>query len=405
MIQILIVDDNADKATRIRQVLLAIPDISDSNIHLASDLISAKRELQRTQFDLLILDIQIPNRFDQTPLVNGGINFLRELELSQNLYLPSHIIGITAYEECLIDAKEPFARRLWAVVKYELSSSEWTTQLQSKARYLVALKKTQQKPSSYNFDVAILCALHKVELESVLNLGWEWEETESPGDPTIYYLGKTKQKGKVINVVAAAAPQMGMAAASVLTTKIIFQFRPRYVAMVGIAAGVRDKVGFGDILVVDQSWDYGSGKVVSEDGEQILVPDPLPLRIDSSVREQFNAMSLDTKCLGRISAGWPGNKPDRELKIHVGSVASGSSVIADIEVVKSLLKHNRKLLGIEMETYGVYLAARNCPDPKPTVFSIKSVSDFADKKKKDDYQKYAAYTSVALLSEFVSHWL
>ena len=47
-------------------------------------------------------------------------------------------------------------------------------------------------------------------------------------------------------VLAAHAPQMGMTAAAILATKMIHTFSPRYLAMVGICAGIRDTCNIGD---------------------------------------------------------------------------------------------------------------------------------------------------------------
>jgi len=61
----------------------------------------------------------------------------------------------------------------------------------------------------------------------------------------------------------------------------------------------------------------------------------------------------------------------------------------------------RKLLGVEMEVYGVYAAAAYSNRPKPAVFAMKAVCDFGDEKKDDAHQAYAAYTSANALKGFV----
>ncbi len=45
--------------------------------------------------------------------------------------------------------------------------------------------------------------------------------------------------------------------------------------------------------------------------------------------------------------------------------------------------------------YGVMSAVEYAKSPQPTAIIIKSVCDFADKNKNDDWQKYASYTSAA----------
>ena len=50
-----------------------------------------------------------------------------------------------------------------------------------------------------------------------------------------------------------------------------------------------------------------------------------------------------------------------------------------------------------METYGVYYACENAPQPIPRYLSIKSVSDYVDADKNDKDQKYCAYVSARFL--------
>ena len=40
-----------------------------------------------------------------------------------------------------------------------------------------------------------------------------------------------------------------------------------------------------------------------------------------------------------------------------------------------------------MESYGIFYAAANATHPKPKAIVIKSICDYADSKKSDQYQK------------------
>jgi nucleoside phosphorylase len=80
-------------------------------------------------------------------------------------------------------------------------------------------------------------------------------------------------------------------------------------------------------------------------------------------------------------------------------MASGASVIADDDAARSIVTQQRELLAIEMEAYAVMAAAEYVDDPKPIAIIIKSVCDYADAKKNDDWQKYASYTSVAFADQ------
>jgi nucleoside phosphorylase len=50
-------------------------------------------------------------------------------------------------------------------------------------------------------------------------------------------------------------------------------------------------------------------------------------------------------------------------------------------------------VGLDMESYAVVYAANHASAPRPIPIIIKSICDFADSKKADDYQRFAAYTS------------
>lgn len=87
-------------------------------------------------------------------------------------------------------------------------------------------------------------------------------------------------------------------------------------------------------------------------------------------------------------------------------MASVPAVIACADVIKELEKHDRNLLGIEMEAYGMFYAAYNSIKPRPIyVASLKSVSDYGTKEKCDKFQEYAAYTSAAVLKHIIVNCL
>jgi len=48
-------------------------------------------------------------------------------------------------------------------------------------------------------------------------------------------------------------------------------------------------------------------------------------------------------------------------------------------------------------------AVEYAKNPKPTAIIIKSVCDFADKNKNDDWQKYSSYTSAAFANQLFRH--
>lgn len=399
MISILIVDDNSEKVRLIKNLILEIPDIQKNQVRTFVDLNGARLYLENNSVDLLILDLFIPNEFGDTPVPENGIDFLGELYNDKNKYCPSEVIGLTAHEEAIATYEKYFSDKLWHLIKCKEGYDDWKQPLRNRVNYLIKKKYENIYPSNvrYDYDVAIITALASPELSEVLKIG-NWEKREITGDSTIYYVTILVQKDISIRVVAAHAPQMGMCAASTLTMKLISNFRPQYIIMCGIAAAVRDGdlVNLGDILVAEEVWDGASGKIkTTEDNSPLFLPDYRHKTLDEDIGNIIKNIKLEKRYLHDIREGFPSvsGKPKTVLDIHIGPMASVPAVIQNTQEVDEIKKHSRKLIGIEMESYGVFYSAKNCSHPKPKVISIKSVSDFADEKKSDDYQEYAAYTS------------
>lgn len=252
------------------------------------------------------------------------------------------------------------------------------------------------------FDIAIVCALSKPELAAVRRIG-DWTELPAErNDPTMYFQSAhTTRKGMRLTFVGAAATQMGMPAAAVLATKMIRRFHPKLVAIVGVAAGVKtDRQGFGDVLAPSSTFDYGSGKITAEDEKLRFAPDPNALRIEPRLLARLMHWSPDHPSLDAIQRDWQGATPQTRLRLHVGPLGSGSAVLGTSLPIDDIRNQARKLIGVEMEAYGVHLACRESFDPAPMFLCMKSICDFAAGKN-DDWQDYAAYTAAQLCVRFL----
>ena len=298
----------------------------------------------------------------------------------------------------LKEYKDKFADEGWQLVEYAPDSDVWMKSVRSTLLHIAGTKTDASL--DFDFDLAIVTALKPIELEAVLQLPVEWSEVHKPGDATIYYQTKFKRGDKEISVVAAASSEMGMPAAACLSMKIIAHFRPRLLAIGGIAAGIG--VAFGDILVASQSWDYGSGKIKATEGDSLFAPIPNYLPVEPEIKEKAHFFKMQRKSiLDQIRHGWMGNSIATALDVHVGPLASGAAVIESESVLNDIKAVNSKVIGLEMEAYGVYLAAQQAIGPRPKVFAAKSVCDFGKPPKTDEYQRYAAYTSANFIYEFV----
>jgi len=173
--------------------------------------------------------------------------------------------------------------------------------------------------------------------------------------------------------------------------------------MAGITAGVKDSgLKYGDIVVAEESWDAWKGKIVTDDkGQQEFKPSPHHIPLDAGLKEKLEAfLGGQKEMIAGIPTRWRGNRSDHPLSVGIGPVVSGASVVENAEIVTKVVGQNRKVLGIDMETYGLYCAARIVPQPQPKVLSAKSVSDFGIPPKTDEFQRYAAFTSAQFIYEF-----
>lgn len=397
---VLIVDDSAGKRKKVADVVRETVGQQKAEVVEVESAADAATVLETTAIDLMILDLNLPVRVGAPPTAEAGFQLLKQISRGLPRFRrPTYILGMTGFGELFQKFDAQFASEGWQLVHFDDSSRQWSESLTNLLIHIASAGGEMSVRKGFDFDLAIVTALKPVELEAVLRLDAGWTETLRVGDGTIYHVGEFERDGKRLKVVAAAAFEMGMAAAACLSMKVIEHFRPRWLGMAGIAAGVG--LEFGDIVVADQSWDYGSGKTFKKGKESRFSPAPSFIPLDAGLKEKFELFIEQRKpAFASIQNGWPGNPVKTALKARVGPMASGAAVVENAEVLEAIKKVNRKLIGIEMETFGVFQAARLCTEPQPKPFSAKAVCDFGKPPKKDDHQRYAAYTSAHFIYEF-----
>jgi nucleoside phosphorylase/CheY-like chemotaxis protein len=404
MLKILVVDDNAEKVRRVLDVVGKVAGVEADAIDVVYNARDARARLTEKAYDLMILDIALPDWADSSPEQNGGIALLKEVCERSKYTKPKHILGLTAYPEALLQAAPEFQQELWHIVQYDTTAMDWIEQLQRKIKYLL-LAATDKRSVEYGCDLCIVTALQVPENAAVLDLPWDWKLIDLPSEVAIFHSGSFVTSGKSRRAVLGCATRMGMTAAAIVSMKAIYNFRPRFLAMVGIAAGIRGECNLGDIVVADPTWDYGSGRWSARGSETVFEMAPHHLSLNAMLRSRFQLMSQDSALLDGIRSQWRGPKPDTTLRLVIGPAASGSAVRADGNVARDVKAQHRKTVSIEMEAYGVMAAAHEAPLPEVKAFVVKSICDFADEKKTDEFQAYAAHTSAAILKAFAENYL
>ena len=392
--KILLVDDNRPRVEALVAFLQARAGCNGGEVDVASNGLAAREALRRSTYDLMILDVMLPFRLEGEPDERAAVDLLTELYDTKNLLRPGHIIGITAYDAAERSVSANFSSRSWVLVRQNAMNDDWMQTIANAVSYLPG--KNSEESRKHEVDLVVITAL-QLELEAIRKLPWNWSPDEALDDSQFILKGTFQSGGQSRSVVAAVASRMGMVSASVLASKLIRRFRPRIVAMPGICAGVRDRTQLGDIIFADTSWDYQSGKhVTAEHARSGFQMDPHFIPADESVSARVDQLSRDSAFSVRVWHAWEPRQPSPPRLLR-GPVASGSAVLADAAVTARIQVQQRKLLAVEMELYGLFLAAEQSARPKPLVLGLKSVCDFADDEKNDAVQSYAAYTSATFL--------
>lgn len=402
MIKILIVDDNAYKQQRIGDIVQRISDEYENiNVYTATEIITAKNILAKHNIDIMVLDICLPMRISDTPIKDGGIKLLNEIQSSPKFNYPKYVISVSQYED-EISKFDNGQGIIHESIHFDETKVEWSEKLYKYLSIVITVLSNNIIHRSYDFDIAIICALPE-ELELAKSIVSNVKPLIAKGDPEIYFQGSIQKDDRRIRVVMTNPRQMGMVAAATLTNQMINSFTPRYIVMIGIAAGVnKNEQGFGDPVVASSAWDYGAGKN-KRDGEEVIHLNTIQLEnIDSNIESYARRIQGDNKLLYEIKVGYIGTKPATELKVHIGPVASGAAVVADENIIRDIKeKQIRDTVALEMEIYGVYFACNHSIEPRPKVVAIKSICDFADMGKNDNYHDYSSYTSAKILEKLI----
>lgn len=397
---ILLVDDEFDKAQSIIATLTETG-LGENNLIHRSNSREARQALQHTEFDLILIDLNLPEMLGAPPKQDGGLEFFDFLMLDSKVKLPKAVLFITAKEELLAAAEAESFKRGAQLCLYSHTDTRWKSILLSKVRYL-KMQLERSGPFYPKVDIVIITALRS-ELTAVLNLPYNWANTRYSDNSVSYNLGNLKRADGVdITFVAASAYTKGMPSAAALAAQMCLLFKPKYVVMLGICAGIKKETELGDVIVADPTWDWGSGKVAEDmDGERVFLMSPQQRPLNTQVSQLCVDLSTNPDVIKAIRMGWNSKVPEGELKVQVGPMASGASVLANDDAVAEIASQNRDIIAIEMEAYAVMAAAEYALKPAPIAIAIKSVCDFADSNKGKDWQSYAAYTSTAFFDQLI----
>ena len=142
--RVLVVDDNAEKVRRILNVFESVPGVTAEDVDVAYTARDARVRLTENAYDLMILDIALPEWADVPPAPEVGLALLKEVSERRKYIQPKHIVGLTAYPEALVLATPGFQQELWHIIQYDAKATDWIEQLQRKMKYLLLAATNKQ---------------------------------------------------------------------------------------------------------------------------------------------------------------------------------------------------------------------------------------------------------------------
>lgn len=393
--RILIVDDDPKKVSTVRSFLIE-EGVNDSDILIAEHAAGARKALAQSYVDVLLIDVLLPARKNELPKGENSLELLKQIVEDETTPAPSYIFGITASSEAVTAFDEQFRNLVTQLLHIAPGHDTWREALQ--ARLKLMRRTDADEPNDY--DICILNALRAPELEAVyatwpLNLGSEFLLQRN----ILCKTGTVTLSGVERRIVCSHLSQMGPIASAHAATALLSEFRPRTLVMTGICGGFADHVKVGDVVVAEKSWDWQSGKW-TDDGALSTAPDQ---------RNASPELIAEARGAGGVlstfhTACTLAKKPSTAPKLVIGPMVTGSSVVASLDIQKVFRDQHRKMVGIDMECYGLYYAAENHAGAPVRTLCIKAVSDLADRAKDDDFQVYGSHMSAQLALEVLTQF-
>lgn len=397
-------DDNAIKIESVKKTLINDCGIKEQSIDCATNISDGRKLLSDNYYDLLILDLVMPLYEDDLADHDEAPNFVDEIFANPNIKEPNQILGLTAYDDEYDNLKIRFDERLWKLIKFSESNTDWKSPIKSSVFHLLRMKKNMLEniEKKDRYDIGIICALQE-EYSCLIEAFGEnkWACIRIADIPAVLKTCTlTSVTGVEYKVIAACVGKPGMVATASIAMSLYDKTGIDKIFMTGITAGFKsDSIQLCDIVIAKSAMDYSSGKLIEDGVEEKrirLLKEVQVMQCNMELQNLASQLSADDNLMGRLNHHLKTVhlNGDRETKAYVTPVACGPFVVASKEAIESIKELDRKLKALDMEAYGLYYSAYLC---QKKALWIKGVSDFADSDKNDSFHNKASYASAYFL--------
>lgn len=198
----------------------------------------------------------------------------------------------------------------------------------------------------------------------------------------------------VLTVICTTFLGMGQLNAAIAVKKAVDYYNVNKVVLTGICGGIDKKMNYGDIIISEQIVDYELAKI-QKDGAQVRWN---VYRGDFGLMQGMKMFKSDA-WFSYLKKAFP-DKAVEKPNVYSGIVLSGNKVIANYKEIKQFKKTWSKALAVEMEACGIAMTLHQMKNAISFVM-VKSICDFADSEKNDDWQEYASYVAAVFILNYI----
>lgn len=409
MIKVLIMDDTPEKTEKIKLVLTGKCLLSETEITVAKSINSGRTLLSGNKYDLLILDLVMPvNDGEEVGAEGQSEGFIDEMSRVGRLNKPIYIIALTQYKEKIIENQQNYAKKLWKLIHYDLKETAWEDVLQEAVDTIITTKNLlfESISKENKYDIGILCALPEEFEMMKAATGATWLVKKDDNSPfNVFYANIRTELGHSLRLLSCCCNASGMQAASIAASYLLSRYDLSMLFLTGFCAGFKkNTIRRGDLFIAESEYDYGSGKLVrNKENEQVLDTEhkqcPCSFELISKINSFITEEGIQEKLYNELKKSGFLQDDMETPAIHVAPGTCGSYVVDDEVFMKKLQDEgNRKLTGLDMEGYGLYLAGHML---KKDCVLVKGIADYGDGVKDDKYHKTCSYASAWFVMRFI----
>lgn len=380
--KILILEDEDNKNDEIQSEINQI--IPDAKIQRERNWCDYTREIAKTKFDLILLDLVVPRSGKDGTVEDHSDQLVSATRDYGSKSFRTPAVVLTQYTEDLGGSVYDLNAVDINVIPFN-GHGEWKEALKLK---LLAAQPKQK------YEFVIVCALDK-EINAFDGLTDTWGPVKTISGLLCREVQISEYKGVIVR-----AHRMGLVAAAVVATMALDRFEPRLICMSGICGGIPGESEIYDLLVTQTCHQHDAGKWSNDGFRSEHYDVQVSMDVQNKLFELCSDARLKESMLEGLNAG-KSELPDEMERLTCSVKAdaptsSGSAVMAEDGQVSSLTSGQRKLAGFDMEIYSVYEAARLAAN-KPAFFATKTVVDDGGKNKGDKFHRIGCLLSAKFI--------